>query len=175
MSCLISKASAGVTQSATEAQSPCVSQLSGGRAGVQGRSCSAESSPCHMPGQGQEVSSASGGAQGPCKECGRLHPCLLRPLGQSLSPLGVAGNRFSTSCLTRCLQVPGAWTCVVISLLAGVGPAEVCQTLPAEPVDGSGHTGSAFNCHVLLGIWDHLTQGLQRAACGLILACSLFL
>jgi hypothetical protein len=62
-------------QSAAAAQRLCVSQLNAGRAGVEVSSCSADSSLPHAW-AGPEMSSASAGASGSVKECGRLYPCL---------------------------------------------------------------------------------------------------
>ena len=62
-----------------------------GPAGVEGAAAEL-STALHMPGQGQEVSSASGGAWGPHKECGSFHSCLTRPPGQSLLPGRKAGR-----------------------------------------------------------------------------------
>ena len=104
------RAPASDTPSATEAQSPCVSQPSSGWAGVEGAAAEL-STALHMPGQGQEVSSASGGAWGPRKEHGSLHSCLTRPAGQSLLPGGWQGTVFP------CAAEDGACECLKLELL----------------------------------------------------------
>lgn len=168
MSCLISKAPLSVTRSA---QSPCVSQLSTDWAGWRAAAAQPRAAVPHAwAGPGNELS--LWGTWGPCKECGSLHPCLMQPAGQSLFPLGVAGNRFSTCHKSWYLQMPEAWASVIIFLLIDVGSVESCWILPAEPIAESDH---AFNCHKLLSIWDHLTPGLQTLAYGPIPAFSLFL
>lgn len=175
MSCLISKAPASVTQSVTEAQSPCVSQLSVVRAGVEGSSCSVESSPATCLGRARKWAQPLEEPGDPARNVAASMPALCG-LQASLFPLGVAGNCFSVCCRRWCLQkMPEAWASVVVSLSTGVGPAESGWTLATGPGAVSGHIGSAFNCCKLWGIWDHLTQGLQTVAYGPILACSLFL
>lgn len=81
-----------------------------GQAGVEGAAAEL-SAAMHMPGQGQEVSSASGGAWGPRKEGGSLHSCLTRPPGQSLLPRGWQGLAFP------CAAGDGACECLKLELL----------------------------------------------------------